>query len=783
MNTKSLHTLEYDKIISLLEGYAATVAGKSLCKNLLPMNDVEEIRTAQLQTTAARLRITRQGGVSFGGVRDYTASLLRLEVGSTLSAPELLAVSSSLDVAAKVKNYGRKSEPEDGDELTIFFDSIEPLTPLAAEIKRCIISEEEISDDASPGLRAVRRQMHQIDDKVHAVLNSMLASAKDYLQDAVLVMRDGRYCLPVRAEYKSQVQGLVHDQSGSGGTYFIEPMAVVNLGNELKELEIKEKKEIEIILADLSAKVAEETEQLRTNYKSLIELDFIFAKGSFSASYKGSEPTFNTERKINIIEGRHPLLDPKKVVPITVNLGDAFDLLVITGPNTGGKTVTLKTIGLLTLMGEAGLHIPARHDSELAVFDDVFADIGDEQSIEQSLSTFSAHMTNIVDIMRDAGESSLVLFDELGAGTDPTEGAALAISILSSLHNRGIRTVATTHYSELKLFALETSGVENASCEFDVASLRPTYRLLIGIPGKSNAFAISKKLGLSDKIIEGAKLTIGEEDEAFEDLISDLEDKRRGIELQEAEAKRLKDEIETLRAELGSKKERLDEQRENILREAREEAKGIVQEAKAFADKSIRDMHKAGMKVSKEVEQGRSSLREKADSYNKDLAIKPKKSGELKASDLHIGDDIRVISLGINGTVSSLPDAKGNLFVQMGIMRSQVKLTDIELIETQEEDATSKKSSGFANNTKAFSVSTELNLVGMYVDDAMPALEKYLDDAFLAHLGKVRIIHGRGTGKLKAAVQTMLRKDKRVEKYYTAEYNEGGYGATIVEFK
>ena len=783
MYEKSLHTLEYDKIIAMLTEHAYTEAGKSCCKHLLPSEDVDEIRALQEETKDATERIISFGSISFSGVKNILGSVKRLDASGFLSAPELLNISKTLSVASRVNSYGKQRESN--DSLSKFFNNIEVLAPLRNEIDRCIISEEEIADDASATLKNIRRKERSIDDRVHKALSSLLISAKDYLQDAIITMRDGRYTLPVRAEYKNQIPGLVHDQSGSGSTYFIEPISVVNLGNELKQLQIEEQKEIEKILAGLSEQASEYTHELSRTYEALVSLDFIFARGSFAVTYNGIMPAYNTERRIKIKQGRHPLLDPKKVVPITVSLGDEFDLLIVTGPNTGGKTVTLKTIGLLSLMGQAGLHIPAASGSELAVFKNIYADIGDEQSIEQSLSTFSAHMTNIVHIMNNAGLNSLVLFDELGAGTDPVEGAALAMAILSNLHRSGIRTVATTHYSELKLFALATSGVENASCEFDVATLRPTYKLLVGIPGKSNAFAISKRLGLPDYIIEEAKSSIGENDEAFEDVLSDLESRRKNLEANESEAIKLRSEIEKLKSELASKKESLESQKNRILNEAKEEAKSIIMDAKESADKAIRAMNKAGVPVGKEAEQQRSELRKKADLLSAKEIIEGASSSKVKASDLHIGDGVMVLSMNHEGTVSSLPDSKGNLFVQMGILRSQVNIKDIKLLPEQKQTKGKNKMSGVAilKRDKTSNISSEINLIGMRVDEAMPALDKYLDDAYLSHLEKVRIIHGRGTGALKDAVVTMLRKNKNIASYRAGEYTEGGYGVTVAEFK
>lgn len=784
MNTKAYHTLEYDKIIDRLAGYASTDDGRSMCRELLPMQRIDDIRAALAETYDAEARVITCGSTSFSGVKNIVAAIRRLEVGSFMSIIELLQVASLLDAAAQAKAYGERGNRENPDCLDGLFDAIDPLQSLNREIKRCIISEEEIADDASPGLKSIRRQIRLTEDKLHNQLNTLLVSCRSYLQDSVVTERDGRYCLPVRAEYRGNVPGLIHDQSGSGSTYFIEPMPIVQLNNELRELGIKEQKEIEIVLSNLSNEVAQYSEALIVNYKVLTRLDFIFAKAELSRSYLGICPKFNEDGRIVIKKGRHPLLDKKKVVPIDVNLGDTFDLLVITGPNTGGKTVTLKTIGLLTLMGEAGLCIPAALGSELSTFSSVFADIGDEQSIEQSLSTFSAHMTNIVKIMADADDRSLVLFDELGAGTDPTEGAALAMAILSKLHERGIRTAATTHYSELKIFALETPGVENACCEFDVATLRPTYRLLIGVPGKSNAFAISSKLGLSEDIIESAKSTIGQQDKAFEDVISDLEKRRISLENAEAEASRLRDEIANLHTELSDKRKNIEEQREKVLREAREEAREILQGAKDSADKAIRALNKAGVSVDKDAELARSGLRTDIDALNDKLALRASHKGELTAAQLHIGDGIHVISLKLDGTVSTLPDDKGNLFVQLGIMRTQVNISDLELLPEYETSAPSKATGrGNISASKSMTISGEINLVGLHVDEAVPQLEKYLDDAFLAHLSKVRIIHGRGTGALKSAVLSILRKNKHIDSYRTGEYNEGGYGVTIATFK
>ncbi|MCI8466026.1 MAG: endonuclease MutS2 [Lachnospiraceae bacterium] len=820
MNQKALHTLEFEKIIEQLTGFAASLPGKELCRTLTPFKELEDIRLAQRETSDALRRTILNGSLSLSGVRDIRGSIKRLQIGGVLGMSELLHLSSLLTAASRAKSYGRSSadslqrssipletkqssntEETYCDSLSELFQLLEPLTPLNQEISRCILSEEEMSDDASPGLRHVRRSMRLTGEKVHSQLNTLLNGNRSYLQDAVITVRNGRYCLPVKAEYKGQVPGMIHDQSSSGSTYFIEPMAVVRLNNELRELEIQERKEMEAVLASLSAMAAEQVLLLESNYELLGRLDFIFARATLSSYYKCSEPVFNTNGYIYIREGRHPLLDAKKAVPITVTLGKDFDLLIVTGPNTGGKTVSLKTVGLFTVMGQCGLHIPAAPDSQLAVFDQVFADIGDEQSIEQSLSTFSAHMTNIVSILKQADCRSLVLFDELCAGTDPTEGAALAISILSFLHGRGVRTMATTHYSELKVFALSTDGVENASCEFDVETLRPTYRLLIGIPGKSNAFAIAGKLGLPDFIIEDAGKHIGTEDAAFEDLLSDLEKSRLELERERAEAASYRAEAELLKERLAGKQSRLDESREKLLARANEEARRILADAKATADETIRNINRLASQtdVGKELERERQRLKKHLDKANERMAVKAEKPKKAyRPEDFHIGDAVRVLSMNLNGTVSTLPNAKGDLYVQMGILRSQVNVKDLQplmedTISTPAGNFGSGKNSGkkrpqerghsgSIGMSKSASISPEINLIGKTTDEALPELDKYLDDAYLAHLPQVRVIHGRGTGALKKAVHQFLRRCRHVSSYRLGEFGEGGTGVTIVEF-
>ena len=794
MNEKVLHTLEYNKILDQLTEYAFSADAKSRCQKLRPITDRAQIEQLQQQTSDALSRLFKYGSLSFSGVTDIRDSLKRLEIGGALSAIELLRVCSLLESAKRAKAFARSQDDNDqpDDSLTGLFAGIEPLTPLCDEIRRCILSEDEIADDASSTLHSIRRSMRGMNDKIRAQMNSMISNTttRSYLQDTVITMRDGRYCLPVKAEAKSLVPGMIHDQSSTGSTLFIEPMAVVNLNNEYKELQLREQEEIEVILAGLSNLTASYATQLLADYELLTELDFIFARAAFAQTYNGVAPLFNDDGRIHIRKGRHPLLDPKKVVPIDVRLGEDFRLLIVTGPNTGGKTVSLKTVGLLTLMGQSGLHIPASERSELGIFDEVFADIGDEQSIEQSLSTFSSHMVNIIRILEQVNDRSLVLFDELCAGTDPTEGAALAISILSKLHLYGARIMATTHYSELKVYALSTPGVENACCEFDVATLSPTYRLLIGIPGKSNAFAISEKLGLPTDLITDAKGRISKSEGDFEDLIADLEKSRSTIEREQLEINQYKAEIESLKKKLEQKQERLDSSRDKILREANEQAYSILKEAKDVADETIRNFNKygkAGAPVS-EMEKERTKLRGKMDKAAQKMSEQKKASvpNHNVPKKLRIGDSVKVISMNLKGTVHSLPNARGDLYVQMGILRSLVNINDLILLE---EDATpgtkkfQKTSAGKIKMSKSASVSTEINLIGKTTDEAIPLLDKYLDDAYLAHLPSVRIVHGKGTGALRNAVQAHLKRLKYVKSFHLGEFGEGDAGVTIAEFK
>ena len=791
MNEKALKTLEYYKIIDMLEAFATSSIGKNKCRQLRPLDNLTEIETMQQETADALSRIYQKGSLSFSGVKDVRGSLKRLEIGSTLGIGELLAIRSLLENASRAKAYSRReTENEHTDSLDNMFELIEPLSPLAAEIGRCILSEDEISDDASTGLRQVRRSMKLTNDKIHTQLSSFVSgNSRTYLQDAVVTMRNGRYCIPVKSEYKSQVPGMIHDQSSTGSTIFVEPMTIVRLNNEMRELEIQEQKEIEMILSNLSQLAAENLDAISDDVKLLSELDFIFARAQLAKSQNATEPRFNRDRIIDIKKARHPLIDKHKVVPIDIRIGETFDLLIVTGPNTGGKTVSLKTVGLLTLMGQSGLHIPAFDNSRLSVFREVYADIGDEQSIEQSLSTFSSHMTNVVRFMETADSDSLVLFDELGAGTDPTEGAALAIAILSTLHDRGIRAMATTHYSELKVYALSTPGVENASCEFDVETLRPTYRLLIGVPGKSNAFAISQKLGLPLSIIERAKEQISQEDETFEDVLSSLEESRKTIESEREELASYKEEIKTLKEQLEEKQDKLDQRKERIITEANEEAHRILREAKDYADQTMRIFNKAGKDSmsAKELEKHRSDLRKKMDKAGKKVALKTpqKQKSTLRPQDLSLGDSVKVMSLNVKGTVSSKPDSKGMLFVQMGILRSKVHISDLQLIDEPviTGPALTRPGAGKIKMNKSASVSTEINLLGKTVDEAVSELDKYLDDAYLAHLSSVRIVHGKGTGALRKGVHNYLKRLKYVQDFHLAEFGEGDAGVTIVEFK
>ena len=793
MNEKVLQTLEYNKIIDQLVSFASSPSGREFCQNLKPQTDRDWIETTQRETSDALTHILTKGELSFYGIRDIRPSLKRLDIGSSLGSHELLDIAKLLSAAASVKNYFRQALREDdstGDSLDERYQLIEPLSPLMQEIRRCIPDRDTIADDASAGLSQVRRQLKLTNDRIHEQLNSILSgSARSMLQDSIITMRNGRYCLPVKAEYRSSFRGMLHDQSATGSTLFIEPAAVVKLNNDIRQLELQEQEEIDKILADLSNLAAEQSFFLEQDYRVLCELDFIFARAMLSKKMRGTRPLFPVEGYIEIKKGRHPLIDAKKVVPIDIHIGKDFSLLVVTGPNTGGKTVSLKTVGLFCLMGQAGLHIPAFDNSSLKIFDEIYADIGDEQSIEQSLSTFSSHMVNTVSILEKADSNSLVLFDELGAGTDPTEGAALATAILANLHKRGCLVMATTHYSELKLYALQTPDVQNACCEFDISTLQPTYRLLIGIPGKSNAFAISGKLGLSSEIIEDAKERVSSDAQNFEDVLSDLEASRIKLEQEHKTISENRKEISQLKKELREKTEKLEQSREKILQNANQEASRILAEAKTVADDTIRKYTKWAKsdRHIQEMEKERAELRNRMNKHQNQSSSKPqkRKKKSIKASDLMIGSNVHILTLNADGTVSTLPNEKGDLFVQAGLLRTQVNIKDLELLPEEKPKQTEKRHSGSGKIRidKAASVHQEVNLIGMTVDEAMPVLNKYLDDAYLAHMTQVTVIHGRGTGALRKAVHQQLARLKYVKSYRLGEFGEGDMGVTIVTFK
>ena len=797
MNQKVFQTLEFDKIIKILTGYASTEMGRNLCRKLTPMTKETDILNAQDHTQDALTRIYRRGSISFSGITDLKPSIARLNMKGSLGAGELLNIAKLLETVKNAAAYNSSEDDDmEADSLDEIFEALVPLNDLLREIRRCIISEEEISDDASSALKSIRRSMKQANQKIHNQLTAVVSASsnQDKLQDAIVTMRNGRYCISVKQAYRNSFPGMIHDQSASGNTLFIEPMSVVTLNNELKELEGREQAEIEKILSLLSEEASYAADDLARNQDLLVQLDFIFAKAKYAKDLDASRPIFREDGVINIKQGRHPLLDQKKVVPINVSLGQDFSMLIITGPNTGGKTVSLKTVGLLTLMGQAGLHIPAFQGSSLGIFREVFADIGDEQSIEQNLSTFSSHMTNIVSIIQQAYKDSLVLLDELCGGTDPIEGAALAISILTDLHDRGIKTMATTHYSELKMFALSTDDIENASCEFDVETLSPTYRLMIGIPGKSNAFAISRKLGLDEHIIEGASGQIDESVKDFETILADLEKSKQTIEQEQEEILAYRKEIESLRRSLKARQDNIKEKREKTLRNAREEAQRILQEAKDVADQTIREYNQLKKQTNKDtnkkMEHMRSDLRGRMNKLeNQMTSRKKKRSGKRHdAGDFHVGDEVYVSSLSLNGTVQTLPNAKGDLYVQMGMMRSLVNIRDLEITKTAKEvkrENQRNENRGRARTAmnKSATIKPEINVMGMTVDEAIAELDKYIDDACLANLAQITVVHGKGTGALRKGLHNYfktLKKQKRISGYRDGEYGEGDLGVTVV---
>lgn len=810
MNKRSLRILEFNKILAMVNEYATSPMAKRRIDRMKPQRDIDVIRKLQEETNDALNRLNRHGNISFSGLRDIGASIKRLEVQGTLTSRELLDIAAVLQVAKAAKQYGdgsdltealasRNQEPVSQttfDSLTERFNMLLPLEHISSEITRCILAENEFADDASSGLKNIRREIRLTNDKLHQQLDKIIKSDanRDQLQDSLITMRNGRYCIPVKQEYRSKFPGMIHDQSSTGSTLFIEPMAVVNLNNQIKELANEELLEIEKILESLSAQAAAYVSDIAYDLELLTDLDFIFAKAKFAHATNSTRPIFNTDGIIDIRQGRHPLLEKHTVVPVDIRLGETYNLLIITGPNTGGKTVSLKTLGLFSLMGQAGLHIPAMEESRLAVFDDIFADIGDEQSIEQNLSTFSSHMSNIVYIVQHATPNTLCLFDEPGGGTDPVEGAALAVSILNFLKSMGARCMATTHYSELKTYALSSEGVENASCEFDVATLRPTYKLTIGIPGKSNAFAIASKLGLPDHIITSAKEQIDSDAIDMETLLADLEASKRSMEEDEKAIEAYKQEIKSLKESLQKKEENLDTKKAEILKKAREEAREIIEDAKDVADQTIRDYnkwrnnpHKADMHT---MEEQRSKLRGKIKDYDKAGASQTQKqTSNHKASDFHIGDTVQVLSMGTRGTISKLPDSKGIAGVQMGILNSMLPISDLLIIpeSTVSVNGTKQKYSGkrtggdHTSVNKSMTFSPELNVMGKTVDEACFEIDKYLDDAVLAHISRVTIIHGKGTGALRKGIWQYLKKHPLVQSYRSGEFGEGEYGVTIVE--
>lgn len=797
MNTKALITLEYDKIIKKLETFASSTMGKALCKDLLPSSDYEEILSAQTETKDALTRLYKTGYLSFQGLSDIRPHLRLLEIDSTLNTKELLDIARLLSITAQAVEYG---DTEDDimayDSLNSYFGELDSLEFLYQRITQCILSEDEISDDASSALKDIRREIKQTNISIHNKLTSVINSQnnKTMLQDALITVRNGRYCVPVKTEYRNAFPGMIHDQSSSGSTLFIEPMAVVQLNNHLKELDIKEKMEIEKILQSLSAQAASCSRELEENQKILTKLDFIFAKAKYAKEYQGTEPIFNTDGIVDIKQGRHPLLDPKKVVPIHIYIGEDFNMLLLTGPNTGGKTVSLKTVGLFQLMGQAGLHIPAFQGSRLAVFSDIFADIGDEQSIEMNLSTFSSHMTNLVHILDEADPNSLVLLDELCGGTDPTEGAALAISILEFLRARKATTVATTHYSELKLFALSTDGVENASCEFDVATLQPTYKLLIGVPGKSNAFAISRRLGLDERIIDRANDILSDEDIKFEDVITDLEQNRAKARKEADEAARMKRELTDLRKQIENDRIKLKENKSRILDEARREAKILVMDAKDEANSIIRDLEKMrqqgisnGGNLDKKTSAMRDKLKKKEDTIDKAMAraAKPKKTYVEPPKNLKPGATVKIVDMNQEATVLKEPDKNGNVRVQAGIIKMDVHITNLRKVEEKKSKELAEK---YVRSTRAFeskskNVSTEVDVRGQNLEEAWMNVEKFLDDCYLAGISPVSIIHGKGTGILRKGLQGYMKKHRYVKSFRNGRYGEGEDGVTIVELK
>ncbi len=790
MNTKSLKTLEFIKIRELLKSKAISHMGKNQCEKLEPITDLAKITMLQQETTEAFNYIMKKGSLPLGGISDITESMKRVDMQGVLSISELMKISDFLYVCRKLKKYATKVGNEDNYMLLDpVFDEIEMLSPVEREISGCIANENELRDDASSELYKIRIAIKTSNQKIKDQLNSIIQSQtyKSMLQDTVVTLRNGRYCVPVKQEFKNTFKGIVHDQSATGSTVFIEPNSVVSQNNRIRELQLEESKEIEKILARLTELVYENRLAINQNKYLITKLDVIFAKGELSIMMNAVQPMFNEDGYVNIKKGRHPLIPSDIVVPIDVYLGDKFSTLLITGPNTGGKTLSIKTVGLFTIMGQCGLHIPANSGSELSIFDNVFSDIGDEQSIEQSLSTFSSHMTNIISILDKVTDKSLVLLDELGAGTDPVEGAALAIAILQYLYDRGCKVCVTTHYSELKMYALSTEGVENASCEFDVETLRPTYKLLIGIPGKSNAFSISKKLGLADYIIEDAKKTISNQDEKFEDIITDLEIAKKEVLVEKEHAEKLKHEVEGLSSKIKKEQEKLENERKDIIIKAKQEARAITVQAKKEADELIKQLNEQSKNLVgiKELDKTRQQIQSNITELEKDIFNAPK---EKKISDdvrkLRKGDEVMVISMNSEGKLASNIDNSDMVMVAMGNMKIKIHISSLEPIKKVKKKAqVQQKYSKKALSSKSKNMTAELDLRGMLVHEGLEELDKFIDDAILTGMGQISIIHGKGTGAMRNGVHNHLKQSPSISSYRLGEFGEGDMGVTIAKLK
>ncbi|MCR4434615.1 MAG: endonuclease MutS2 [Clostridiales bacterium] len=792
MFEKAIRVLEFDKIVMRVMNLAASELGKEMAASLLPERDFSKILNLLKETSDGVSFISRKGSPPLGGVHDIRDSLKRVKVGAVLSPGELLKVADTLRASRNLKSYALDGAAmEDGNAVSELINCLVPHRRIEEKIRLSILSEEEISDNASPALASIRRQVLNLQNSIRDRLNDIIKSTKyqKYMQESIVTIRDGRYVVPVKQEHRSEIPGLVHDSSSSGATIFIEPMAVVEANNEIKQLKIKEQLEIERILRELTADVESILNELMSNIAILAKLDFIFAKARFSLDLNCICPGINDCGFTVIKKGRHPLLDPKTVVPIDFWIGDEFKTLVVTGPNTGGKTVTLKTVGLFTLMTQAGLHIPASEGTQISLYDRIFADIGDEQSIEQSLSTFSSHMKNIVEILENAGHRSLVLFDELGAGTDPTEGAALAMAILENLHEAGAITVATTHYSELKVYALSTKGVENACCEFDVDTLKPTYKLLIGVPGKSNAFAISRRLGLKESVLDKAKEFLTQEDIRFEDLLMNIEKNRSEAEKEKIKAESYRLEIEKIKRALEEEKSKIESNRAKILKEAREEARRILQETKAESESMlarIRQLEKEqeASERNKAAEEVRAALRNKINGIEETLSetLVPRQGLTQPPNNLKPGDDVLIVNLNQKGVVLNPPDKDGETLVQAGIMKINVHISNLRKIQEQRNEI-QKTGLGRISVSKSSHISAEIDLRGSTLDDAMESVDKYLDDASIAGLREIMIIHGKGTGVLRNGIHQLLRSNPHVKSFRLGKYGEGEWGVTIAELK